>query len=163
MSGEERHVPLLSTIPATGQLMARDWLRAGTRLFLVLDRADRPVFAAWVFHGEVSVSVAPGGWLPLPDGIGALDECYVAADHRRRGIAPAAWSLIAERLEHEGDEALLAGLEEGYAQGAPALARAGFAPVARVRTRRRLFLARMRTEPGDELGRRLAELWPGPA
>lgn len=158
--GEERHLPLLATIPATGQLMARDWLRAGTRLFLVLDSDDRAVFAAWVFHREVSISVAPGGWLPLPDGVGALDECYVAAGHRGRGIAPAAWSLIADALEQEGDEALLGIAVENDPSARRVLAKAGFDPITRMSARRRLFLVRLRGEPDGELGRRVVERWP---
>jgi len=159
VEGDASDLHQLPAIPATGVIMGRGWLERGARLFLVLDAEDRAAFAGWVFHDEVSVSVAPRGWLALPDGVGCLDECYIAPHLRGRGIAPAAFSLIADRLAAEGDSMLLA--VTGAEGRAPwrALEKAGLGPVADLYTRRHLNVAGMRVESAPGAGLAFEALW----
>lgn len=159
IEGGEKDLPRLADIPATGYLMGQGWLRRGVRLFLA-EADGRAAFAGWAFRREVSVSVAPGGWVPLPPDSVALDDCYTATTLRGQGIAPASLSVMADRLAEEGVHRMLAVADEDNDAARHALEKAGFHEVATMITRRRLGRATMRVEPRDDrVGPELQALW----
>lgn len=104
-------------------------------LWLVLD-GDRPAFSCWTFRGRTPIRAAQGGWLPLPDGVVALEESMTAASYRGRGIAPAAWSAIADALSDQSGR-MVTTIEEENAASRKAVEKIGFREVGRATTTRR--------------------------
>lgn len=114
---------------------ARRRLAAEGTLWLVLD-GDRPAFSCWTFRGRTPIRAAQGGWLPLPDGVVALEESMTAAAYRGRGVAPAAWSAIADDLAEQAGR-MVTTIEEENAASRKAVEKIGFREIGRAVTTKR--------------------------
>jgi RimJ/RimL family protein N-acetyltransferase len=126
---------------------ARRRLAAGNDLWLVLDDQDRSLFACWTFRSETPVLAAPGGRLSLPPGTACLEDSVTSPLARGKGIAPAAWTAIADTLVEEGFESMITKVTTDNAPSRKAVEKAGFREIAVMRTtsvatRRRVALAR---------------------
>lgn len=60
---------------------------------------DSVVFVCCIFHGSMLIPIAPGGRLALLTEIVCLEDSVTSAPYRAWGVAPAAWSGIADALE----------------------------------------------------------------
>ncbi len=114
---------------------ARERLRDANDLWLVLEH-DRALFSCWIFRDGTPVIAAPGGQLPLPAGTVCLEDSVAAAAARGRGIAPAAWSAIADTLAEEGQEHMITKVAVDNAPSRRAVEKAGFDAVALMHFRR---------------------------
>jgi GNAT superfamily N-acetyltransferase len=108
---------------------------AGGRLFAA--RADGELaFACWVFPAIPTIA-ARGGWYPVRDDARGLEHSITLEAHRGRGLAPAVWSELCDKLEAEGVTGLLT--KVGFTNDASrrAVAKAGFVEIAHVTVTRR--------------------------
>jgi hypothetical protein len=112
-----------------GEASARKWLRAANDWWIVLDE-DVPLFSCWIFRTQTPVVAAPAGQLKLPPGRICLEDSVTSAAARGRGIAPAAWALIADALAEEGQTQLITKVGVENAASRRAVAKAGFEEVA---------------------------------
>jgi RimJ/RimL family protein N-acetyltransferase len=134
--GDHGDVQLLAGLPTLVSLVeAERRLAAGAQLWLVKD-AGRAAFACWIFTDFAPIVAAPGGRMRLPPGTAMLEDSATGEGYRGRGIAPAAWVLIAEELERRGYARMLTKVEVENAPSRRAVAKAGFAEAAIVRLRR---------------------------
>jgi ribosomal protein S18 acetylase RimI-like enzyme len=132
---EESQLPLLDQIPATGPDVARRWFADGNSLWLVLE-GDRAAFSCWTFPVALPAAAAPGGALQLPEGTVALENSVTSAAYRGRGVAPAAWSELADRLQAEGVERMITQVTVENIPSRKAVEKAGYREFARVRRSR---------------------------
>lgn len=171
VAGSEAHVDLLRQLETLGPRAARDRLDAGARLWLVLDGDDTAAFACWIFSGSTPVYAAPRGRLQLPPGVSCLEDSVTNGAFRGRGVAPAAWCLVADALRGEGVQRLVTKIEEDNVASRKAILKAGYQPFAAMRHERTLGRRRVTVwDDGSALGRELTRRLgthpvdgPGPA
>jgi hypothetical protein len=155
--GTESDLPLLAQMDTVSPAEGLDRIRDGNDLWLALEGED-PLFSCWIFRGDTPAIAAPGGRLPLPDGVVCQEDSVTAMAARGRGIAPAAWAAIADALAAEGQRRLIRKVEVANAPSRRAGEKVGFRPIALMHFRRRGPLKRTSVEAFDtELGALLAE------
>jgi len=155
--GGREHLDLLSWSNLYGWSAAESFLAEGGELWIVCE-AERAVSCCWIFRGRVPTVAARGGWTDLPPKTVCMEGVMTEANYRGRGIAPAAWSLIARRLRAEGVRTIATKVEERNGSMRRALAKAGFHEVA---TMDYLFvggLSRVRVVPAREILERHLEM-----
>jgi ribosomal protein S18 acetylase RimI-like enzyme len=119
----------LSQLETVGNLEARQRLAQGAELWLARE-GPHAVFACWIFRNRTPVLAARGGWLELPDGVVCLEDSVTSPAYRGRGIAPAAWSRVANELQHEGSKTIITKVASDNVPSRRAVERAGFRPLA---------------------------------
>jgi RimJ/RimL family protein N-acetyltransferase len=129
---------------------------SGAEIWVVRDE-DQAAFACWIFRERAPVLAAPTGWLEIPSGAVVLEDSVTSPSFRGRGIAPAAWSAIADSLTVEGLERMLTKVEVENASSRRAVEKASFAEVAIMRLTRVGFRKRVEIEAFDPMGFILAE------
>ncbi len=127
-AGQE-HLDLLSQLNLCGRSAAARFLAAGANLWIVRE-GERAAFCCWIFRGRMPVIAARGGWKGLPPDTVCLEASVTGADYRGRGIAPAAWSLIAQSLKEEGMRTIMTKVEVDNVPSRRAVLKAGFREVA---------------------------------
>jgi ribosomal protein S18 acetylase RimI-like enzyme len=125
--------------------LARDNLGPG-ELYLVT-RGDDVVFACWIYPDRAPVAAARGGWMQLPATVACLEDSGINPDFRGMGIAPAAWTAIADRLLERGIETLVTKVAVDNEASRRAVIKSGFAEVAEMRMRRIALLSRVQVLP----------------
>jgi len=127
-SGPE-HLDLLSQSKLYGWSAAETFFQEGGDLWMVLD-GKRAAFCCWVFRERMPTVAAPGGWKGLPAKTVCLEGVVTDAEYRGRGIAPAAWALIARSLSEEGMQTITMKVEAANQSMRRAVLKAGFHEVA---------------------------------
>lgn len=128
----------LNGIPGQpGPVDAHNQLDDGAELYLIVDEATGArAFACWIFHRHTPVIAARGGWLDLPEQVVCLEDSGTSSDFRGRGIAPAAWTAIADDLAARGFTTMITKVGEENVPSRKAVAKAGFEEAAVMRLRR---------------------------
>jgi GNAT superfamily N-acetyltransferase len=108
-------------------------LEAGAELWLVVDAALLVVFACWIYQRLTPALAAPGGLLVLPADTVCLEDSVTAPEYRGRGVAPAAWTAIADRLEPAGARRIITKVGTDNVPSQKAVEKAGFRPIAEMR------------------------------
>jgi L-amino acid N-acyltransferase YncA len=139
----ENELPLLDTLPTVKLTEGERRLGEGASLWLVMEE-DRAAFACWTFYGSMPVQAAKDGVLELPQAAAGLEDSVTSPGYRGRGLAPAAWSTISDRLLEQGYTALITKVAEENAPSRRAVEKAGFEDIALMRTMR--TAARRRVE-----------------
>lgn len=98
---------------------------AGNDLWLALDD-DGALFRCWIYRDRTPVLAAPRGWLELPADTVVLEDSATAPRARGRGIAPGAWTGIADSLRDEGIVHMLTKVGVENEPSRKAVAKAGF-------------------------------------
>ena len=127
-SGPE-HLDLLSSSKLYGWSAGEAFFQEGGDLWIVLD-GKRAAFCCWMFRERMPTVAAPGGWKDLPAKTVCLEGVVTDAEYRGRGIAPAAWALIAQHVNQEGMQTITMKVEAGNQSMRRAVAKAGFHEVA---------------------------------
>lgn len=140
------HVPLLDELWALSPGEAERRLANEGTLWLVLEQG-RPAFSCWTFRGRTPIGAAAGGWLELPADTLCLEESMTSPHYRGRGVAPAAWTAIVDRLDGEPERRLVTTIEEGNAASRRAVEKIGFRLFARTTSVRRGPRRQVRVEP----------------
>jgi ribosomal protein S18 acetylase RimI-like enzyme len=135
---------------------ARERLAIGAEVWVVRD-GDQVAFACWIFRTRAPVLAAPTRWLEIPAGAVVLEDSVTSPLFRGRGIAPAAWSGIADSLTVEGLERVLTKVEVENTSSRRAVEKASFAEVAIMRLTRVGFRKRVEIEAFEPIGLSLAE------
>jgi GNAT superfamily N-acetyltransferase len=110
--------------------LAPGWLADGNNLWLAVSGND-VAFACWIFPQRMPMGQARDGWLRLPEGVAFLENSVTSANFRGKGIAPAAWSAIAEALRGDGVRVLVTKVTEDNVVTQKSLAKVGFARAER--------------------------------
>jgi hypothetical protein len=105
---------------------------AGNDLWLALDDGG-PLFRCWIYRRRAPVLAAPGGWLKLPDGTVVLEDSATTPRARGRGIAPGAWTGIADSLRAEGLAHMLTKVGVDNEASRRAVQKAGFREIGVMR------------------------------
>ena len=108
---------------------------AGGRLFTALADGE-PAFVCWIFRA-IPTRASRGGWVALPRDLRGLEYSFTVEAHRGRGLAPAVWSELSDRLQAASITGLVTkvGLNNGASRRA--VEKAGFLVIAHVRVARR--------------------------
>jgi L-amino acid N-acyltransferase YncA len=105
---------------------------AGNDLWLALDD-DGALFRCWIYRKRSPVLAAPGGWLELPADTVVVEDSATAPRARGRGIAPGAWTGIADSLRDEGILHMLTKVAVENEPSRKAVAKAGFREIGVMR------------------------------
>ena len=116
--------------------VARERLAAGNDCWLVLEEDGSPLFGCYIFRRETPVAAASGGQLRLPEGVVCLEDSVTSAAARGRGIAPGAWTGIADSLAAEGVRAMITKVGVENAPSRKAVQKSGFAEIAEMSLKR---------------------------
>lgn len=153
--GERAIASAMEGGPSTEQVAA--FTDAGGALWIVLD-GRQAAFTCWIFPRVTPAVAARGGWLELPPGVVCLEDSATSPDHRGKGVAPAAWSGIAEVLRARGVQAITTKVAVDNGPSRRAVAKAGFVEVAVMRLTRVGPRTRVVVSPGGPgLSAQLAE------
>ena len=125
-------------VEEVGQIeaVAHARLASGNDLWLAIDQEGRLLFACWTFRSEAPVLAARDGRLQLPAGTACLEDSVTSPLARGKGIAPASWAGIADRLSEEGYEAMITKVTTENAPSRRAVEKAGFREIAVMRLTR---------------------------
>lgn len=137
---------LLSESNLCGWSVGETFLAEGGDLWIVREGA-RAAFCCWIFRERMPSVVARCGWKILPAKAVCLEEPVTDVDYRGRGIAPAAWFLIAQSLMAEGIRTIIMKVKEHNMPMRRAVLRAGFHEVALMDYLHVLGLSRIRVLP----------------
>jgi RimJ/RimL family protein N-acetyltransferase len=121
----------------------------GAALWIVTE-GDRLAFACWIFRDRTPVWAARGGALELPGDIGCLGDSHASPDFRGRGVAPAAWSGIADHYQGVGLRALMTKVAEDNQPSRRAVEKAGFRAAARMHVDKHGWTTRVQVELLDD-------------
>lgn len=144
------HLDLLSQSNLYGWSAAETFLAEGGDLWIVRE-GERPVFCCWIFRERIPTVAVRGGWKGLPSNTVCLEEAVTDPGYRGRGIAPAAWSLIAQTLNEEGVRKIVTKVEEANKSMRRALLKTGLHQVAMVDYLKMGGLSRVRVVPVGEI------------
>lgn len=126
VQGGADDLPLLDELPTTpDEEEARKRMEAGANLWFVLE-VRQPAFACWIFNEAMPMLAAPNGQLVLPPKIVCLENSVTSAAYRGRGVAPAAWSNIADALELDETQFIITKIEESNIASRRAIVKSGF-------------------------------------
>lgn len=120
---------LLEELPTIGRVEAGQRLAFGAELWLVRDGVN-PAFSCWIFRERTPVLAAKTGWLALPPRTVCLEDSVTSPRYRGRGLAPAAWSQIADCLQGENVTSIITKVAEDNAPSRRAVEKAGFQSAA---------------------------------
>jgi GNAT superfamily N-acetyltransferase len=160
--------PSYVALGEASEASTRERLDAGASLWLVME-GPKTAFACWTFAQATPVSAARGGSLPLPEHCVCLEDSVTAPDFRGRGIAPAAWDMIAEQLRAEGRSLMITKVTVENTPSRRAVTKAGFVEFAIMRHRRVAQRRRVEVSPRtgalgiDLAGALPARIAPAPA
>lgn len=154
--GTAADVPMLDQLPRDPEVttmtaeLAAERMAAGAIFWLVVE-GDRVAFACWNFRGSGPLTGAQGPHAALPDDVVLLEDSISSPDFRGRGVAPSAWSAIADAQAAEGRRTMITKVIPANAAVRRALEKAGFRAVALMRRSGPAY--RMRIAVTDPEGR----------
>ena len=105
---------------------------AGNDLWLAEDDGG-PLFRCWIYRERAPVLAAPGGWLDLPADTVVLEDSATTPRARGRGIAPGAWTAIADSLRDEGLAHMITKVGVENEASRKAVAKSGFREIGVMR------------------------------
>jgi len=153
-SGGVADVPILMQmeshfeVSSMNENLVRLRVEEGSTPWLVLD-GDQLLFTCWTLRGNIPV----GGLarLELPDGVMGLEDSIAAPAARGRGIAPATWALVADRLAADGERWMITKISSENRPSRVAIEQAGWVEAARMRVVRRDWrtVIRVALPPGE--------------
>jgi GNAT superfamily N-acetyltransferase len=131
-------------------------LETGNDLWLCLD-GDEPLFACYTFRQSTPVMAASGGRLALPDGAACVEDSIATPAARGRGIGPATWTLVFDKLQEDGFKAIVTKIETSNKPSNRAAEKVGFRPIAVMKHERVVMRRHTAVKPvGHGLGEELA-------
>jgi CelD/BcsL family acetyltransferase involved in cellulose biosynthesis/RimJ/RimL family protein N-acetyltransferase len=140
------HLDLLTQSNLYGWSAAESYLVEGGDLWIVREN-QRAVFCCWVFRKRMPTVAARSGWKDLPANTVCFEGVMTDSGYRGRGIAPAAWSLIAQSLKEEGVRTIAMKVEESNRSMRRAVQKAGFHEMAITDFRQVAGFSRVHVEP----------------
>jgi RimJ/RimL family protein N-acetyltransferase len=132
-------------VTAPREDVVRERLAEGATLWIVT-ADDRTAFACWTFAGSAPVRGAPDGRIALPERTALLEDSLSSPHFRGRGVAPGAWSGIADRLHDEGLAAMVTKVGSDNDASRRAVEKAGFREIARMQVQQRPLSIRARID-----------------
>jgi predicted GNAT family acetyltransferase len=109
---------------------------AGPASVYLVAEGERMAFACTVFRERTPTVAARNGWLALPPDTVCLEDSGTSPEFRGRGVAPGAWTALADDLARGGYKTMLTKVEVANAPSRKAVAKAGFGQAADMRMRR---------------------------
>ena len=147
--GDHSHLPLLDQLPDTPpEVVAKQRMDEGADLWLVLE-GEQVAFVCWIFHGSMPMLAAPENRLLLAPEIVCLEDSVASTAYRGRGVAPAAWSGIAEALQQTGAKYIITKIGESNVASRRAIVKSGFHESASMHFRLVGFQRRTTVQPGS--------------
>ena len=123
-------------------------LDEGAELHLIVESATGArAFACWIFLDKTPVAAARGGELGLPGDTACLEDSATSPEYRGRGLAPAAWTAIADDLERRGFARMITKVEESNTPSRKAVIKAGFSDGAVMHLRRTAMVSHVAVAP----------------
>ena len=130
----------------------REQLAAGAALWLV-HQGDRAAFRCWIFRAWFPMHDAKGGGIKLPPAVAVLEDSLSSSAFRGQGVAPAAWTAIADYYRRNGACWMYTKVQVKNTASRRAVEKAGFREVARMHVVRRNWRKQVRVLPSEEAGR----------
>jgi RimJ/RimL family protein N-acetyltransferase len=126
-------VAALPNQPGVDEIRAR---MAGTADVYMVSEDGKPAFACTIFRERTPTVAARGGWLDLPADTVCLEDSGTSPDFRGRGVAPGAWTAIADALAERGFETMITKVAVDNEPSRKAVVKSGFGEAADMQLRR---------------------------
>ena len=126
-------IAALPNQPGVDEIRAR---MAGTADVYMVSEHGKPAFACTIFRERTPTVAARGGWLDLPADTVCLEDSGTSPDFRGRGVAPGAWTAIADALAERGFKTMLTKVEVDNEPSRKAVVKSGFGEAADMQMRR---------------------------
>lgn len=120
---------------------------------------DDVAFGCWIHPRRTPLRALRDGFLELPPHVACLEDSWTAPDFRGRGIAPAAWAAVADRLE--GVDTIVTKIRDDNIASRKGVEKVGFTEVAQMVVRQNGPLVRLRAQASDPRAGWLAERLDG--
>jgi RimJ/RimL family protein N-acetyltransferase len=136
--GAAADVALLAQLPHDPEVttmtpeLAQERMDKGAMFWLVTE-GGKVAFCCWNFLGAGPLTGAQGADRPIPAQDVLLEDSISSPDFRGRGVAPAAWSGIADFHAAAGRRAMITKIAASNEAVRRALVKAGFRDVAHMR------------------------------
>ena len=127
--GRYVQLPSAPQVMGPNEELAAERFAEGAELWMVSE-GDTPAFACWIFRGSAPLAGARGHRMDLPADVVLLEDSLASPDFRGRGVAPGAWSGIADACAAAGARLMVTKVREDNAPSCRAVEKAGFVPVA---------------------------------
>src|SRR3954454_12585878 len=108
----------------------------GTADVYMVREHGKPAFACTIFRERTPTIAARGGWLDLPGDTVCLEDSGTSPDFRGRGVAPGAWTAIADAVAEHGFKTMLTKVTVDNEPSRKAVTKAGLREAAGMRMRR---------------------------
>src|SRR3954447_11531367 len=108
----------------------------GTADVYMVREHGKPAFACTIFRERTPTVAARGGWLELPPDTVCLEDSGTSPDFRGRGVAPGAWTAIADTLAERGFKTMVTKVTVENESSRKAVTKSGFREAAEMRMRR---------------------------
>lgn len=148
---EPVNLPLLAQLPTVGPHEGSRRLQAGADLWLVVE-GPAVAFSCWTFHHRLPAIAARHGSIELPPHTVGLEDSVTGSAYRGRGLAPAAWSMVAAIVADDGIETMVTKIEENNLPCRRAIEKAGFRAVASMDLERIGGVSRIALRPYEGQG-----------
>lgn len=125
---ETRDLELFSALQSCGLTKTLERVRDGLPWLVAAD--GQAAFACWTFLRRTPVRALPSDWLELPEHVACLEDSVTGPHFRGRGIAPGAWTALADHLAGEGYRAIVTKVMDTNVPSRRAVEKAGFREVA---------------------------------
>lgn len=142
---------LLAQLPTVGVHEASRRLQASADLWLVVE-GSTVAFSCWTFHHRLPAIAARHGSIELPPHTVGLEDSVTGSAYRGRGLAPAAWSMVAAIVADDGIETMVTKIEENNLPCRRAIEKAGFRAVASMDLERIGGVSRIALRPYEGQG-----------
>jgi RimJ/RimL family protein N-acetyltransferase len=120
-------------------------LDRSAQLWLVTENG-RTAFSCWIYTGRAPLHPAVRETVELPPGVAWLEDSIASPHFRGRGVAPAAWSLIADALAAASLSWLVTKVDVENVPSRNAVAKAGFLEAGRLHIESGPLGARVRVQ-----------------
>ena len=131
-------LPLLGQLPGDPAVVTPSGRRAERRMrdggtpWLSIENG-KVAFGCWIFTGRAPVFGGRDGGAPLPDDGVLLEDSQAVPTFRGRGVAPATWTAIADRLAERGIRSIYTKVDVENIPSTKAVQKAGFREVGKMR------------------------------
>ncbi len=152
--GTVEDIALLRQLPSDPEVVeitpkvVADRLGSGATLWLVT-RGSRTAFACWNFYPAAPLDGARDGVSLLPPDVVVLEDSISSPDFRGRGVAPGAWTAIADANRDGGLRLMVTKVDVRNASSRKAVEKAGFREAARLHLAGPIWRVRIRVTLRD--------------
>ena len=120
---------------------------------------DATAFGCWIHPRRTPLRALPGGYLEMPSRVACLEDSWTAPQFRGQGIAPAAWTEVAGRVQDV--DTIVTKIRDDNIASRKGVEKVGFREVAQMEVLQNGPLVRLSCSASDQVAAFLVERLDG--